>query len=79
MNATLLNGSRIGKNSIVGAGALVTQDKRFPPGSLILGMPARLVKELTELEQEKILENALRYSELALKQENYYEDKKNSR
>ena len=79
MNATLLNGSQIGKNSIVGAGALVTQDKRFPPGSLILGMPARFVKELTELEQEKILENALRYSELALKQENYYEDKKNSR
>ena len=69
MNATLLNGSQIRENSIVGAGALVTQDKKFPPGSLILGMPAKAVKELEDHEQQKIRENALRYVKLALYQE----------
>lgn len=69
MNATLLNGSQIGENSIVGAGALVTQDKKFPPGSLILGMPAKAVKELEDHELLKIRENALRYAKLALYQE----------
>jgi carbonic anhydrase/acetyltransferase-like protein (isoleucine patch superfamily) len=69
MNATLLNGSQIGKNSIVGAGALVTQCKKFPPGSLILGMPARVVKELADVEQMEIQKNALRYAKLALNQE----------
>jgi carbonic anhydrase/acetyltransferase-like protein (isoleucine patch superfamily) len=69
MNATLLNGSHIGNNSIVGAGALVTQEKKFPPGSLILGMPARVVKELEGHNQELIRENALKYTKLALNQE----------
>jgi carbonic anhydrase/acetyltransferase-like protein (isoleucine patch superfamily) len=69
MNATLLNGSQIGENSILGAGALVTQGKKFPPGSLILGMPARAVKELEDNELKKIRENALRYAKLALYQE----------
>jgi carbonic anhydrase/acetyltransferase-like protein (isoleucine patch superfamily) len=69
MNATLLNGSHIGKNSIVGAGALITQGKKFPPGSLIMGMPARLVKELEDCDQKEIRKNALRYAKLALDQE----------
>lgn len=69
MNATLLNGSQIGKNSIVGAGALVTQGKKFPPGSLIMGMPARVVKKLADPDQMEIRENALRYVKLALNQE----------
>lgn len=69
MNATLLNGSQIGKNSIVGAGALVTQGKKYPQGSLILGMPARVVKELEDHDQKEIQENASRYAKLALIQE----------
>ncbi|MEN6329716.1 MAG: gamma carbonic anhydrase family protein [Methanobacteriaceae archaeon] len=69
MNATLLNGSQIGENSIVGAGALVTQEKKFPSGSLILGMPARMVRKLEDHEKKEIQKNAIRYAKLALNQE----------
>ena len=47
MGATVLNHAVIGANSLVGAGALVTEGKTFPPGSLIVGAPARAVRELT--------------------------------
>ena len=65
MNATLLNGSVIGKNSVVGAGAVVTEGKKFPDGSLILGMPARMIRNLESHEIQKIKDNALRYAQLA--------------
>ena len=47
MGATLLNGARVGKNCLVGAGALVTEGKEFPDNSLIVGVPARVVRPLT--------------------------------
>lgn len=47
MGAIVLNGAKIGKNCIVGAGALVTQNKVFPDNMLILGSPAKVVRELT--------------------------------
>ena len=47
MGATVLNGATIGDDSLVGAGALVTEGKTFPPGSLIVGSPARAVRELS--------------------------------
>lgn len=47
IGAVVLNGARIGKNSLVGAGSLVTEGKVFPDGSLIMGSPAKLVRELT--------------------------------
>jgi len=50
MNAVLLDGCRIGTESIVGAGSLVTGNKEFPPRSLILGSPAKVVRELTKAE-----------------------------
>jgi carbonic anhydrase/acetyltransferase-like protein (isoleucine patch superfamily) len=65
MNSTLLNGSVIGANSIVGAGAVVTEGKQFPDRSLILGMPAKMVRKLESREVQSIKENALRYAELA--------------
>jgi len=65
MGAILLNGSEIGAGSIVGAGALVTQGKRFPPRSLLMGSPARLVREVTDDEYAHNLENAREYVELA--------------
>jgi len=65
MNATLLNGSEIGADSIVGAGAVVTQGKKFPDRSLIVGMPAKMVRKLKPLEVRSIKDNALRYAELA--------------
>lgn len=45
--AVVLNGARIGKNCLVGAGALVTEGKEFPEGSMILGSPAKVVRQLT--------------------------------
>src|SRR5262249_14450400 len=45
MGATLLNGAKIGRNSIVGANALVTEGKEFPDDSLIIGCPAKRVRQ----------------------------------
>jgi len=70
MNATVLNGAKIGKNSIVGAGAVVSENKEFPEGSLILGVPAKLIKETTPEQKEHIAYNAKHYVELA----NEYDD-----
>ncbi|WP_457590988.1 gamma carbonic anhydrase family protein [Geoglobus sp.] len=53
MNAVVLNGAEIGEYSIVGAGAVVT-GKRYPERSLILGVPAKVVREVTEQEIELI-------------------------
>lgn len=47
MQAVVLNGAKIGRNCIVGAGALIAGGKAFPEGSLIIGSPARVVRELT--------------------------------
>ena len=48
MGATILNGARIGAGCLVGAGALVTENKAFPDRSLIVGSPAKAVRELDE-------------------------------
>lgn len=63
MSATILDGAVIGKESIVGAGALVTKNKVFPPRSLIMGSPAKLVRELNEAEVKELYASALRYVE----------------
>jgi len=61
MSATILDGAVIGKESIVGAGALVTKNKKFPPRSLIIGSPARFVRELTDDEVKELYASAKRY------------------
>jgi carbonic anhydrase/acetyltransferase-like protein (isoleucine patch superfamily) len=61
MSATILDGAVIGRESIVGAGALVTMNKVFPPRSLILGSPARVVRELSDEEVEELYASARRY------------------
>jgi len=48
IQAVVLNGARIGKNCLVGAGALVTEGKEFPDNSLIIGTPAKAVRQLSE-------------------------------
>ena len=53
MGAIVLDNSRIGKGSIVGAGAVVTANTIVPPNSLVLGMPAKVVKTLSKADQEK--------------------------
>ena len=47
IQAVVLNGAKIGRNCIVGAGSIVTEGKSFPDGTLILGAPARVVRELS--------------------------------
>jgi acetyltransferase-like isoleucine patch superfamily enzyme len=61
IGAVILNGAKIGKNCLVGAGALVTEGKEFPDGSMILGTPAKAVKELTAEQIAGIHEIARRY------------------
>ena len=61
MSATILDGAVIGRESIVGAGALVTGAKTFPPRSLILGSPARAVRTLTDDEVAELYASAKRY------------------
>ncbi len=61
MSATILDGAVIGKESIVGAGALVTKDKVFPPRSLIIGSPAKVVRELSDEEVAELYASAARY------------------
>lgn len=52
IRSVLLNGVVVGENCIVGACALLTQGKVFPPGSLIMGAPAKVIRELTPTEIE---------------------------
>lgn len=61
MSATILDGAIIGRDSIVGAGALVTKNKTFPPRSLIMGSPAKVVRELNDAEVAELKQSALRY------------------
>ena len=65
MNATVLNGAHISKNSIVGAGAVVSEGKNFPEGSLILGVPAKAIKEVSDEQIEMIGNNAKNYVKLS--------------
>ncbi len=61
IGAVVLNGARIGKNCLVGAGALVTEDKEFPDGSMILGSPAKAVRQLTPEQMEGLRKSAQTY------------------
>lgn len=61
MSATILDGAVIGKESIVGAGSLVTKGKKFPPRSLIMGSPAKVARELTDDEVRELYNSAKRY------------------
>jgi carbonic anhydrase/acetyltransferase-like protein (isoleucine patch superfamily) len=63
MRATLLNNVVVGEYSIVGAGALITERTKVPPRSLVMGMPAKVKRELTDKEVATIDEYARRYYE----------------
>lgn len=63
MGAIVLNNAVIGEDCLIGAGALVTEGKAFPPGSLIIGSPARAVKELPAEMVEGIRQSAAGYAE----------------
>ena len=69
INAVILNGAKIGKYCIIGANTLIAEGKEIPDGSLVVGSPGKVVRELTE-QQKKMLEasaahyvhNAQRYA-----------------
>jgi carbonic anhydrase/acetyltransferase-like protein (isoleucine patch superfamily) len=61
IGAVVLNGARIGKGCLVGAGALVTEGKEFPDGSMIIGSPAKVVRELTAEQRQGLLMSAAHY------------------
>ena len=65
IGAIVLNGAKIGKGCIVGAGSLVTEGKEFPDGSMIIGSPAKAVRELTPEQQAGLKLSALHYIENA--------------
>jgi len=65
IGAVVLNGAKIGKGCIVGAGSLVTEGKEFPDGSMIMGSPAKVVRELTPEQQQGLIMSALHYIENA--------------
>ncbi|MFL6536959.1 MAG: gamma carbonic anhydrase family protein, partial [Chthoniobacterales bacterium] len=61
MGAIILDAAEIGARSIIGANALVTVGMKIPPGSLVLGSPGRVVRQLSRAEQTKISHWAMKY------------------
>ena len=64
IGATILSHATIGRYCLVGAGALITERKEFPDRSLIIGAPAKRVREVTDEEVEMLKESAAHYAEL---------------
>jgi carbonic anhydrase/acetyltransferase-like protein (isoleucine patch superfamily) len=65
IQAVVLNGAKIGRHCLVGAGALVTEGQSFPDGSLILGTPARVVRQLSPEQMQGLEKSAAHYVENA--------------
>ena len=65
IGAIVLNGAKIGRGCIVGAGALVTEGKEFPDGSMIIGSPAKAVRELNTEQRQGLVWSAQHYIENA--------------
>ena len=64
MGAILLNGVHVGTGSIVGAGAVCTEGTRIPPNSLVLGVPARVIRQTTDADRNRIQKTVQSYVEL---------------
>ncbi|MES2518662.1 MAG: gamma carbonic anhydrase family protein [Bacteroidota bacterium] len=69
MRATVLNRAKIGKNCIIGACALVTEGMIIPDNSLVVGIPAKVIKQISEQQAEHIPLGALHYVEMAERHE----------
>ena len=77
IGSVVLNGAKIGKNCIIGSKALVTEGMEVPDGSMVLGIPGKIKKTLTEEEQsvvplgaEHYIDNYKKYKQLAQYHEN---------
>ena len=70
IGATILNGAKIGKNCIIGAHALITEGKEIPDGSVVMGAPGKVVKEIGEGVAEMLKASADHYAENAARYAN---------
>ena len=65
MGSTILNGAKIGKGCLIGAGSLITENKIIPDGSLVMGSPGKVLRELDDEVKESLIGSALHYQERA--------------
>lgn len=65
MGATILNGARIGRNCLIGACALITEGKEIPDGSLVMGAPGKVVRQLDEAAIAAFRATAVHYQQNA--------------
>jgi len=63
MGATVLNGAKVGKNCLIGAGALIPEGKEIPDGSLVVGMPGKVMRQLDETAIEGLRWSARHYQD----------------
>jgi carbonic anhydrase/acetyltransferase-like protein (isoleucine patch superfamily) len=61
IGAIVLNGAKVGRWSIIAAGALVPEGMEVPPGSIVMGVPGKVRREVSEKEREKIARHASNY------------------
>ncbi|MBA4288064.1 MAG: gamma carbonic anhydrase family protein [Pseudomonas sp.] len=61
INAVILNGAKIGKNCIIGANSLIGEGKEIPDGSLVMGSPGKVVRELTDVQKKMLEASAAHY------------------
>ena len=61
MGAVVLNGARIGRGCLIGAGALITEGKEIPDGALVMGAPGKVVRQLDDAAQARLLQSAAHY------------------
>lgn len=65
MGAIVLNGALIGEDTLLGAGSVVTEGTEIPPGSVVVGVPGKPIKKVSDEQREHIVKNARNYWELA--------------
>ncbi|SDK65835.1 Carbonic anhydrase or acetyltransferase, isoleucine patch superfamily [Paenibacillus sp. OK060] len=61
MGAIILNGAEIGEHTLIGAGSVVTENTKIPPYTLALGTPAKVIRELTDADLERMSRTTLGY------------------
>jgi len=65
MGAIVLNGAVVGEDCLLGAGTVVTEGTVIPPGSVVVGVPGKVIKQVTEAQRQHIVQNARNYWDLA--------------
>ena len=64
MGSVILNGARVGKECLIGAGSLILENQEIPDGSLAVGSPAKVKRQLTAEERKKLYESSRHYVEM---------------